>query len=664
MTYQIPKALPLIAGIFAAILTPAEPIAPSAWAAKYLVVADGPRAGGRWDPALAPYVGPIIDLLGPDGSETFVGVRKSSQTGISAAAIALCGSYIDRAPCRIGYAVQTTDALAEFNREKLAPSIRLTPALRKKVYPIRSRSAAGSTEKTKRFAGGSLSLINGNSAADLKSRTLKIGIADEVDAWPDDLGDDGDPLDLFKGRFTSFHATHDWRLFVLSTPTIKDGSRIEAVFQAGDQRFWHVPCPQCRASIVLQFKHLKFERRPPYQAHYVAQCCGYPIQHHEKPSLVRAGEFVATNAAGTYPSFHVDALISQVETWDEIARAWWDAQGSETKLKVFYNTVLGLPYEVRGDAPDHVRLFERRGGYEPRKIPARALLLVGAADVQHNGIWYEVVGYAPNGESWSIAYDFLEGETTDAARGAFAKLAEVLQIKYADAFGGSRDVDALAIDAGDGGRSNQVLTWTRARPKTYAIKGAPGWGRPAIGAAAPVDITVENKKIAGGAVMRLVGTWDLKATWYQNLRKEGRRSGLEIDPPGYCHFHAGCDERYFRQLTSEYLGDAKIRGRNVKVWRETGPNHLLDCRIYAMAMAEMMGLSRFTDADWAELARRRGMSVDAIASDLFAAEPLRVVAAAEAPAAPAIPAPAAEAPAARADRGSANDRTSGWWGRR
>jgi hypothetical protein len=35
--------------------------------------------------------------------------------------------------------------------------------------------------------------------------------------------------------------------------------------------------------------------------------------------LVRAGRFVATNPTGLYPSFHVDALISQLTTWDKIA---------------------------------------------------------------------------------------------------------------------------------------------------------------------------------------------------------------------------------------------------------------------------------------------------------------------------------------------------------
>ena len=618
---QVPKAMPIIAGVFAAVLAPADPVRPSAWATEHLIVADGPRAGGRWDPALAPYVAPIIDAFGPEGSTTFGVCRKSSQTGLSEGAIALASAYIANAPCRIGYAVQTIEALTEFNREKLAPTIAQTPALRSKVFPQTSRGG-GSSERTKRYPGGSLSLINGNSASDLRSRTLKVGFADEVDAWADDLGDEGDPLDLFKSRFISFHATGDWRLFVLSTPTLLGHSRIDNLFQAGTREFWHITCPGCQQKIALEFRHLKFNRKPPHAAHYVAQCCGTVIEHHEKSSLVRSGQFIATNPEGLYPSWHVDALISQFTTWDMCAEAWWAAQGDEKKLKAFYNTWLGLPFEIRGDAPDHVRLLERKGGYPEGKIPARGLLVTVGADVQHTGIWYETVAYAENGESWTIRHAFLEGDTTDPERGAFALLTQIYEAQYPDAFGGFRRADAVMVDAGDGGRSNQVLAWCRGRPNAYAIKGAPGWAKPAIGTPTTVDINLNGRRVANGAALYPVGTWSLKATWYSNLRKVGGIQGQEDFPAGYCHFHEGCDERYFRQVTSEYLGTSTVQGRSVRVWKETGPNHLLDCRIYAMAGAEMLGLSRMTPAEWLIIARERGgPDFDA---DMFAPRPLQV----------------------------------------
>lgn len=640
-----PKALPIVAGVFAAILAPPAPLVPSAWMAENLIVPDGPRAGGRWDPTFTPYVAEIVDALGPDSPHNLVAVRKSAQTGVSVAAIGLCMSYVDRAPCRIGFGLATIDALQEFNREKLTPTIEQTPALKARIRAQTSRSATGSTTTSKRFPGGSLVLINGNSAQDLRSKTLKVGIGDELDQWPDDLEGQGDPWALFQDRFIAFHATGDYRLMALSTPTLaagptgEGGSRIDALYRRGDRRLWHVDCPQCGTEIVLEFKHLRFNRKPPYQAHYVAQCCGRPIEHFEKAALVRAGRFKPTNSDGLYPSFHIDVLISQLTTWDKVAEEWLAAEGDERKEKRFTNTWLGLPYEVKGDAPDHQKLYERREDYPENVIPPLGLIFAAGADVQHSGIWVEAVAWGADKRSWCVTRRFLEGDTTDPDRGAFVKLREFYEERFKDSFGGERVVDALAVDAGDGGRANQVYAFCRGRHRAFAVKGMPGWGRAAIGTPTKVGVRLKNRK-QGYATLWPVGTWELKAEFYADLRKPAPSGGEEKPLPGFCHFGQFLDEAYFRQITAEHLADTRVRGKLVKIWKETGPNHLLDARVYAMAMADRLGLNRLTQDGWRKLAQLRGLT-DA---DLFAplpvqaerseanaspADPIRVAAAAE-----------------------------------
>lgn len=617
MSVKFPRALPIIAAVFVAAFTPSPPLVPSKWMAEHLIVPDGPRAGGHWDPAFTPYVAEIVDALGPDSPHNLAVVRKSAQTGVSVAAIGLAGSYIDLDPARMGYALPTIDLLQEFNREKLGPTIDKTPPLAAKIRPQTSRSATGSTTTSKQFPGGSLVLLNANSAPDLRSKTLKRGIADEIDQWADDLDGQGDPWDLFQDRFIAFHATGDYKLLALSTPLVAGSSRVDELFKAGDQRFWHIRCPQCGEEIVLEFKHLAYNGKPPYQAHYVAQCCGRPIEHFEKTALVRAGRFVPTNPEGLYPSFHVDVLISQLTTWDKVAQTAIAADGKERKQKRFWNNWLGLPYEVKGDAPDHVRLYERREPYAENTIPPMGLIVTCGADVQHSGIWAEVVAYAPDKQSWCVTARFLEGDTTDPNDGAFKKLAALYDERFADAYGNERRIEAMAVDAGDGGRANQVYAFSQNRPRAYAIKGMPGWGRLAISnTPTRVQVTLRGKKSKGSAMLWPVGTWDLKAELYADLRKEGRKAGQELDPPGYCHFGEFLEEGYFRQITAEYLKDTKVRGRTVKIWHETGPNHGLDRRIYAMAVAEHLGLSRKTREQWIALAQLYGMPIEA--ADLFA----------------------------------------------
>lgn len=621
MQRRFRRALPVIALAMAAVFAPPEPLTPSKWMADNLVVPDGPRAGGRWDPALTPYVGEIVDALGPDSPHNLVAVRKSAQTGISVAAIGLVAAYIDRAPCRIGFALPTIDALQEFNAEKLTPTIEGTPALMRRIRPQTSRSSTGSTVSRKVFAGGSLVLINANSATDLKSKTLKVGIGDEIDEWDPDLGGQGDPWGLFEKRFTAFHATGDYKNLALSTPTLEGSSRIDDLFKAGDQRFWHVRCPECGDEIVLEFAHLRFEKKPPHQAHYVAQCCGGIIEHHQKAAVVRSGRFVATNADGLYPSFHVDALISQVTTWDKIAGEFVAAEGKERDLKKFYNQTLGVTYKIRGDAPDHVRLYDRREDFAENRIPALGLLFTAGVDVQHSGLWLHADAWAPDAQSWVVTSRWIPGDTTDGNLGAWAALAKIYDERFEDAFGNHRHIDAMAIDAGDGGRANQVYQFCRNRGRAFAIKGMPGWGRPAFGPT-PIAVSVKIGKAKRRGELWPVGTWDLKAGFYDDLRKDGRHAGAELDPPGYVHHGTFLDEGYFRQITSEFLAQSKSRGRIVPIWQVSGANHLLDARTYSRALAEHLGLTRKTRDQWTMLAQR--YQVPTSAADLFAPDALAV----------------------------------------
>jgi phage terminase large subunit GpA-like protein len=135
-----------------------------------------------------------------------------------------------------------------------------------------------------------------------------------------------------------------------------------------------------------------------------------------------------------------------------------------------------------------------------------------------------------------------------------------------------------------------------------------------------------GKKIKQGATVWTVGTWSLKAQFYADLRKPRLAEGAEIEPPGACHHGKWLDENYFTQITGEYLADEKFKGRQRKVWKERGPNHFLDCRIYNLALADYIGLSRLTSDEWAELAKLRGVPVELQNPDLLASDVEKIVA--------------------------------------
>lgn len=607
-------------------IMPPDRLSPSDWAKRHLVLPDGPRANELWDVNHGLHIIEIVDAMAPDGDDNEIVVMKSAQTGFTTAAIIFAGHSIDSDPCRLMIVQPTTGALSDFNRDKLQPAIDQTQVLADKVRPATSRSSEGSTATSKMFAGGSLTLAIASSAADLRSKTIKKVVCDEIDQYPQDLDQQGSPLEMIEARQIAFLNSGDWRRLLISTPTIKGASEIERRYMAGDQRKWHVKCPECGGRFVFEFdrKLFKFSDAFPFSAHYVRPCCGTIIEGHEKIAAYRTGEWIATAPKpGARKSYHFDALSSPLVPWDEIARKFVEADGDPQLMKAFNNLYLGLPYEIRGDAPDHVRLMERREtGLKRGHIPPMGLILTGAADVQLRAIYYEIKAFGPDRQSWVVDAGVIEGDTDDPQGGAFAKLAEVHQRDYPDAFGGRRRVDAFGVDSGF--RSHVVYTWVRGRIGCFALKGLDGWHRPALGIGTPVDIDFNGKRIRNGTNVWGVGTWSLKGVFYADLRKEGIRSGQELDPPGYCHFGDWLDDVYFRQITSEYLGNENFKGRIRRVWmvRKGEENHLLDCAIYNMALADYLGLSRMTQDDWANLAAQRAAPEVAKNPDMFSPAPV------------------------------------------
>jgi phage terminase large subunit GpA-like protein len=223
--------------------------------------------------------------------------------------------------------------------------------------------------------------------------------------------------------------------------------------------------------------------------------------------------------------------------------------------------------------------------------------------VQANAIYVVVIAFASDGQSWVIEALTLEGETSEPDGGAFAKLTEIYETAWPDSFDGTRRIDAFGVDAGF--RANVVYNWVRGRPKTFALQGRDGWSRAAMSQPSLVDIDIAGKKIKQGATIWGVGTWPLKASYYAELRKKRSREGAPEEPPGACHHGDFLDENYFQQITAESLVDESFKGRTRKVWKKHRPNHFLDVNIYARALADYIGLSRMTDAEWARLSEFR-----------------------------------------------------------
>jgi phage terminase large subunit GpA-like protein len=630
VAFPEPSATAIMAGVLAGLFDPGEDISPSQWAAKNLVVPDGPRAGELFSLELTPYLAEPLDFFADACPDNKAVVRKSKQTGFTTLAIAACGYTADVEPCDLFLIEPTQENLSDFVGEKLQRAIDGSPALSKKLRPQTSRSNRGSTTYSKRYAGGSLLMGIATSTADLRGKTRKKVIKDEASEYPDDLGGQGSPHDMISGAYESFLASGDWKELSISTPVVKGACYIDEAFEAGDRRFWHVRCPGCQSEFYFTAHPDRFRYKPeyPHEAHYVAPCCGIVIESWQRNDLVKAGRWIATAPGpGKHRSYHFDALSSPFVPWDIIARRIIDAGSDPSKLKTLYNLTLGMAYDMRGEAPDHETLMARRVEAKLGHIPPGFLLLTIAADVQKRGIYVEVLAHAPDQQSWPVYIDYLDGPTVDVDDGAFVALTELYRREWPDAFGNTWRADEFAIDANY--HTDAVYEWTRRHPGVKAVKGAQGWRRVPLGIATDQDVDYKGRKIRGGAKLRIVGTWDLKSKFYEYLVRQPVAEGSTIVyPPGYCHFPLFLDDTYFRQITAEYLDDDIYKGRSRKIWKQHGgdaPNHYLDCRVYNMAVADAY-FSAFTSDDWAARAKERGIPADLRTPDLFAPKPFQVTA--------------------------------------
>lgn len=572
---------------FAAGLRPDPELTVSAWAERYRMVPNESSARpGRWSNEVAPYLCEVMDCLSPSHPARQVTFMKSAQVGGTECGLNWFGLIAHQAPGPMGIFLPTVDMAKAYNKTKLTPSVDATPELRDTVAEQKSRNDRGSTTLFKKFRDGFALITGANSSSGLQMFSLRFILKEELSEWPYDVEGRGDPDGLVDKRATSFGDTV--KIFNNSTPGIKGSCRISVKFEAGDQRRFFVPCPECGHEQILKWNNLKFNAKPPYEAAYVCAGCGVLIAHFHKRQMLAKGRWVAQNSgSGCEPSFHINQLYSPFVTWDETVAEWFKAQGNVTKEKVFSQQVLGEPYEVRGDAPDEEKLYERRMSYRPRHVPPEAIWITGAADVQVNRIEYAIYAWKSDFSSWLIDHGVIAGDPNTEA--PWLELNKIVDRKYPDPWGKLWKIDAFGVDSGYAtGRVYQFVRRNAHKERVYALDGRAGEGLPPLGGAVVKDVDADGRKI-GMVKLWPVGTWPMKSEIYSALRMLIKGANADgIYPPGVMNFYLSCDLEFFKQITAEhYAEDEKRDGYVVRKWkkRKGTSNEQLDMAVYARALA-------------------------------------------------------------------------------
>lgn len=493
---------------------------------------------------------------------------KSAQIGWTEILNNVVGYFIDQDPAPVMVMQPTLDMAEAWSKDRLAPMLRDTPALRGRIADPRARDS-GNTLLHKRFAGGQLTITGANSPASLASRPIRALLGDEVDRYPASAGAEGDPIDLARKRTTTF-----WNRMVMlgSTPTIKGASRIEAAFAESDQRYYFVPCPHCDEFQRLLWAQVKWEPGKPETTRYQCAHCGVLLDDRDKNQMIRRGEWRGTQPFNGIAGFHISELYSPWRTWTDMVVAFLRAKKLPETLKTWVNTALGETYEEDGSTVDPESLAARKELYSQELVPERVLMLTVGVDTQTDRIELLLIGWGEDEESWPLEQHVLRGDPDSAE--LWAEVDEYLLRRYRTEDGRTLLVEAAAIDSG--GHSTQAVydfVKSRKRRRVWAIKGMAGAGRLAWP-------KVASRTPKSRAKVWIVGVDTIKAILY------GRIAKVTEEGPGFLHIPEWATEAWCKQLTSEKSFTKYVRGRPTVVWepRFKGiAQEAQDCWVYGYA---------------------------------------------------------------------------------
>lgn len=547
-----------------------------------------------------PYVREIADSLSPSSPVETIVFMKGSQVGGTQIFTNWVGYIIDQNPGPT-MIVQPTESLAKkYSRQRIDPMIQENEKLTEKVRPPRERDS-GNSVLLKEFVGGLLNLAGANSSVGLRSLPIKYLGLDEVDAYPEDIDDEGSPVELAIARTRTFSRK---KIFIVSTPTVDGRSKIQMEFDDTDQRYYHVPCPHCGEMQTLKWSQVKYEvekhgtKEVPKSVHYECEHNGCKILEHHKTEMFASGKWVAKfpERSKKKIGFHLSALYSPVGwfSWEDCVVDWLKSRKNPNKLRVFVNTILGEVWTEKGDAPDWENLYRRREDYAVNSVPKGAYFLVCGVDVQGDRIEAQVVAYGPELESWSIDYRVFPGSTSTEA--PWMELSKMLSETWVMPWGGSAPIRMMAVDSGY--NTQYVYNWVRKYPpnRVIAVKGQENLPL-IVGQPKHVDVSSGGKKIPRGLLLWSVGVSLIKTELYGYLKLQPPLED-ELFAPGFVHFpQYGPD--YFKQLTAEQLVLRRNKkGQTKYEWEKTGRNEALDTFVYARAAAAVLGVDRMRETDW------------------------------------------------------------------
>lgn len=555
------------------LLKPPEELTVSEWAGKYRFLDERSSSmPGKWKNEMTPYLVGIMDEFNNYQTEKIVFCKCTQLGGTEALNNMICFSVAqDPAPMMIVY---PTSELADSVVEQ-----RIKPMLKASKETKKHFKEKNSSKKELQFDNMYISIVGSNSPSELASRPIRYLFLDEVDKYPNESKKEADPISLAVERTKTFN---NRKIYMCSTPTTRTGHIWEEKEKADIEKHYFVPCPHCGEFIELKFAQIRWpddnEKLSAADkaefAQYICQECGSTINDSDKMEMLQKGEWrkVKENTKFTKTvAFWINTLYSPFTRFSQIAKAYLIAKDDIEALHNFTNSWLAEPWEDTKLKTNAETVMERQTDLPEFVVPEWTRLLTAGVDVQETSLYYVIRAWGEYLTSQLIT----RGQVT-----SFRDIERVMNLEYMKPDGTVKLVDLCLIDSGD--QTDEVYDFAAMNSE---------WCLPSKGTSSMVNyfkLSSVNKTSskAYGMTLALVDGGKYKDMIAGRMKREnGTGSWMVFD---------GIDLEYCTQVTAEHKitekgGGGKLRTRWVQKTSHAD-NHYLDCEVYGMAAADILGV--------------------------------------------------------------------------
>lgn len=581
-----------------------------------LLIPSGPYRGSIYKHYRFPPGRQLYRWASPENDVQIMSHMWSVQLGKSTFLENSCVYYMKVCPSEIMYAFSTANLAEKTVKKRLEPR-----ALKAGVKFItnnwgdkdpKSRDS-GNKLLSKEFFGGNFDAVTVGSASQTAAESKRVLFKEEIGKWPKEVGDEGGTDGVVDARTTSWGKRK--KIFNVSSPNLAQSCLMYQKFLEGTQHHYHCSCPICGELYHLEFgfteSHglqytIKDGMVDRESIHYKCPSCGGKWHEHQKLYAMDENRGATWVAHAVPMSEHVistnmNQLYSVTASWYDICIEHYKTVLNPSLEQVFWNTVLGLPYEPRGTRPDAEKLISLRDmTYRSGELPDDVLYLVASVDVQRGSsdpskknpsrLEVEILGICDNFITKSIEYLKILGDTSTVGQGAWAEL-DILFDSYAFRYESKDGLLTLApvvwfIDSGDGERMDTVYHYCRTRGQgVYPSKGLSkitDTEKSSVDKTGSSDFRRYRKvAVADDLWVYQISTNYYKTRVYRDINTTIHRASDTEEFAGKCYFPRDYSDEYFSMLTAEdQRKDGSFhcpKGRR---------NEALDCRVYALAAAD------------------------------------------------------------------------------